>query len=501
MQASRLLLILGDQLFPVVPEEFSPADTIVWMAEDYELCTHFRYHKHKLILFLSAMRSYADSLKEAGFAVHYSALDDASIEQPYLDRLATFLKDNSKIDTLLGYEAEDHFFSQRLADFADEHNLTYAPQPSPGFITTRQQFKTYNDSVKRPFMAKFYQEQRQRLDLLLDENGEPLGGKWSFDTDNRKKLPKKYEVPKQPEHNWTQHTHDVVELVNQHFADHPGQTDNFWLATTREQALHQLEDFLERRFEDFGPYEDAFEADAPFLLHSILSPYINMGLLMASEVAKRAAEYGRAEGVHYPSVEGFVRQVIGWREFIRGIYHEYDSEMQTTNFFNHQRKLTKHWWDGTTGMAPVDECIQRANEYGYLHHIERLMVMGNVMLLSEIHPDEVNRWFMEFFVDSADWVMVPNVYGMSQFADGGIFATKPYICGANYWSKMSSYSKKSDWAITIDGLYWRFVDQKRDFMLKNPRMSMMVRLYDKMNDERKSELAEAAEAWLGAYTA
>lgn len=500
MPTKRLLLVLGDQLFPTYAEDFDSKDTIVWMAEDKELCTHFQYHKHKLILFLSAMRSFAADLGEAGFDVHYEKLDEDTIKRPYVARLADFLDEHDTIEEMIGYEIEDHFFAERIQEFTEERKLRYAPKDSPGFITSRAAFKTYNEGTKRPFMATFYQEQRRRLDLLLDENGDPLGGQWSFDADNRKKLPKKYETPDQPEYAWTEHTKAVVKVVDRYFASHPGKTENFWLATTRRQALHQLNDFFKNRFEDFGPYEDAFEPDAPFLLHSILSPYINLGLILASEVAKRAAEYGLSENVHYPSVEGFVRQVIGWREFIRGMYHEYAPEMQTTNFFEHKRKLTNHWWTGDTGIAPVDDCIRRANQYGYLHHIERLMVMGNIMLLSEIDPDEVNRWFMEFFVDSGDWVMVPNVYGMSQFADGGIFATKPYICGANYWSKMSSYSKKADWAITVDGLYWRFVDQKRDFLLKNPRMSMMVRLYDKMKDERKTTLAEAAEKWLAEYT-
>ncbi|MEO0732629.1 MAG: cryptochrome/photolyase family protein [Bacteroidota bacterium] len=497
---TRLLLLLGDQLFPTVHDDFDLKNTVVWMAEDHELCTHYRYHKHKLILFLSAMRSFAADLEEKGLSVTYSQLNTATLGQSYLDRLVTFLDNHPRIDTLLGYQIEDAFFAHRVTDLVAKRQLHYAPRASAGFVTTREQFADYNQRARKPHMARFYEEQRKRLDILLDGDGGPLHGKWSFDADNRKKLPKKYAVPDQPTYAWTEHTEAVVQLVDEHFADHPGKTDNFWLATTRRQALHQLDDFLKERFADFGPYEDAFEPDAPFLLHSVLSPYINMGLITAGEVTERTVAFALKNDVHYPSVEGFVRQVIGWREFIRGMYHEYTAEMQGTNFFGHKRKLTEHWWTGDTGVAPVDDAIQRAGKYGYLHHIERLMVMGNMMLLSEIHPDEVYRWFMEFFVDSADWVMVPNVYGMSQFADGGLFATKPYICGANYWSKMSSYSKKADWADTVDGLYWRFIDRKRGFMKRNPRLSMMVSLYDKMNEQKKTRLAAAAERWLARCT-
>ncbi|MEL6836211.1 MAG: cryptochrome/photolyase family protein [Bacteroidota bacterium] len=496
MEPQQLVIILGDQLFPTAAADLDlGASTVVWMAEDRELCTHYRYHKHKLILFLSAMRSYADHLRET-VTVTYSALDDITIDQSYTDRLGAFLDQHPQISSIRSYEIEDHFFADRIREFAEERSLAYETVQSAGYVTSREQFAAYNQSTRRPFMATFYQQQRKRLKVLVDEKNEPLHGQWSFDADNRKKLPKKYVIPEQPEHEWTAHTKAVIDLVNTHFAEHPGEASNFWLATTRQQALNQLEDFLEQRFTDFGPYEDAFEPEEAFLFHSILSPYINMGLITAAEVTERAVSYAQQNDTHYPSVEGFVRQVIGWREFIRGMYHEYSNDMLSTNFFNHQRKLTDDWWKGTTGILPVDHCIQRADRYGYLHHIERLMVMGNMMLLSEIHPDEVNRWFMEFFVDSADWVMVPNVYGMSQFADGGIFATKPYICGSNYWSKMSSYKKGADWSDIVDGLYWRFIDQKRDFMRKNPRLSMMVSMYDKMATDKRERLAKAANDWL-----
>lgn len=497
----RLALILGDQLFDDGHEGLSPnADTLFFMAEDYGLCTHYQYHKHKLVLFLAAMRSHADALRDNGLEIVYHQLTEENKEQTYEEKLKATLKDYSDIETVVTYTIEDHFFRDRIRKFCESENLTLEQCENPSFLTPTAVFEDYLDGVKKPFMHTFYQQQRKRLLILVDGDGKPLNGKWSFDEDNRKKLPKKIDVPSLPESEATKHTEAVKELVAELFKEHPGDTANFCWATTREQVEHLLERFLEERFSNFGPYEDAFESDRQFLFHTVLSPYINMGLITAREVVEAVLKFADEQDIHYPSVEGLVRQLIGWREFIRGIYHSHHDALHG-NFWNHQGKLTDAWYEGTTGVTPLDDSIKKAQRYGYTHHIERLMVIGNMMLLAEIHPDQVNRWFMELYVDSADWVMVPNVYGMSQFADGGIFATKPYICGANYWSKMSSYSKKADWAPTVDGLYWRFIDQKRAFFTSNPRMSMMVSMYDKKSDEAKENLAKAAQKFIDQFTA
>ena len=499
MPIHRLALILGDQLFP----DHSPLQlneqTLVCMTEDYGLCTNFKYHKHKLILFLSAMRSHADALRDQGVQLDYQKLSAETVDHSFEFRLSQVLTAHPSITEMVSYEIEDHFFANRIQEFCRHNKLDFKQVNNPGFMTSREQFTTYLEGVKKPFMHTFYQQQRKRLQLLLDQEGGPLHGKWSFDEDNRKKLPKNIEVPPLPRLSLTDHSKEVMTLVAKLFPDHLGQVDNFWLATNREQALRLLQQFLEERFQQFGPYEDAFEAEQVFLFHTVLSPYINCGLITAQEVVERIIDYADQQEVHYPSVEGLVRQLIGWREFIRGMYHNYEEKMRRNNF-GHDRQLTAAWYDGTTGIAPLDDAIQKAQTYGYTHHIERLMVIGNMMLLSEIHPEEVNRWFMEMYVDSADWVMVPNVFGMSQFAGGGIFATKPYICGANYWSKMGRYSKKSDWADIVNGLYWRFIDRKRELFLSNPRMSMMVRLLDKMAEEKRSRIFAAAEQWVAAYT-
>lgn len=498
MKYSRMAVILGDQLFPDHSSLLLENQTAVFMAEDYGLCTHYTYHKHKITLFLSAMRSHAAELSDS-FTLDYHQLSADNKDKDYFSKLAASIDQYSDIAELATYEISDRFFRELLEGFCKERGLELVQVDNPGFLTPKAVFADYVSSSKRPFMKTFYEQQRRRLDILVDENGDPFHGKWSFDDENRKKLPKKIAVPPMPEMSESDHVTDVKDLVNTLFADHPGSTDDFWLATTRRQALVQLDRFLKERFDQFGPYEDAFESDQTFLFHSVLSPYINMGLITAQEVVQRAIDYAKENDVVFNSVEGFVRQIIGWREFIKGTYDHYEDKMRG-NFFDHKRKLTGHWYDGTTGIAPLDDTIRKVNMYGYTHHIERLMIVGNVMLLCELDPEEAYRWFMEMYVDSADWVMVPNVFGMTQFAGGGVFATKPYICGANYWSKMSRYSNKADWAPTVNGLYWNFIDKHRDFFAKNPRMSMMVSMYEKKSDEDKQVLANAAEAFIDKVT-
>jgi len=486
MAYHKLALILGNCLFPDHSLLQPDKHTLFFMAEDAGLCTHFKYHKHKLILFLAAMRSHHDEISK-DYPVKYWKLTNANQEMSYEGKLEETLQTYSQIDTLITYDIEDHFFDKRLRKFCKKMNLTLKVVDSPGFITTKQEFGTHLKEHK-PYMHTFYQWQRKRLDILVDENKKPLHSKWSFDSENRKKLPENIQIPPQPESDPTEHTREVAKLIENLFAEHPGDTKNFNWATTRRAALYRLDDFLKNRFEKFGPYEDAIDQKRNWLFHSVLSPYLNMGLITPDEVVDKAVEYAEKNDIHYPSLEGFVRQIVGWREFMRGMYHTHDL---AKNHFNHKRKMKKCWYEGTTGIPPLDDSIQKAVTHGYTHHIERLMILGNIMLLTGLHPDEVYRWFMEMYVDSSDWVMVPNVYGMSQFADGGTFATKPYIGGSNYILKMSNYSK-GEWTDTVDGLYWQFIEHNRNLFKNNQRMRMMVSMLDKMNTDKKDKIFKAA---------
>jgi len=231
------------------------------------------------------------------------------------------------------------------------------------------------------------------------------------------------------------------------------------------------------------------------IFHSALSPYLNIGLITPETIVKRVLNYSEKNNIKINSLEGFLRQIIGWREFMRGIYRNYSEEMEKENFFNHQNSFTDSWFEGNTGLTPLDQTLKNIYKNGWSHHIERLMIIANIMNLCEIEPKKVYQWFMEMFVDAYDWVMVPNVYGMGLFSDGGIFSTKPYICGSNYFLKMMDF-KKGQWCDTLDGLYWRFIEKNRDFFSKNPRLSMMTRTLDKMNPDRKKLIMDAAKDFI-----
>ena len=486
----QALLILGNQLFP---HQHLPtlASLPVFMAEDHGLCTHYRYHKHKLLLFLAAMRSYADALSTAGAQLTYHRLTAETASQTYEQKLESFLATHN-IATLTMFEVEDKFFESRLSTLCSSLNVKLNILPSPMFLVSREEFSQYLASCKKPFMKTFYEQLRKSRDILMADDGTPVGGKFSFDAENRQKLPKKLEPPSPQILRHPAHVADVAKLVDSLFANHPGDSALFWLPTTREQSLSWLEQFLKQRFHHFGAYEDAITSRSDIVYHSVLSPILNLGLVTPLEVIERATVFAKKHDIPLNSLEGFVRQIIGWREFIRGIYQNYSARQDTENFFGHHRQLRSCWYNASTGIPPLDDAIQKAVRLGYNHHIERLMLIGNIMLLCAVDPREVHGWFMEMYVDSSDWVMGPNVYGMGQFSDGGIFATKPYICGSNYLLKMSDY-QKGPWCDAIDGLYWQFIDTHRQFFQKNYRMSAIIGNLDRMSAEKKTRIYSAAD--------
>lgn len=486
----ELQIILGNQLFPV--KYYQKTSKFVFMCEDINLCTHYKYHKHKIIFFLASMRKYSQELKNNGFDVNYHSLNK---EAHFFECLRTLCL-KKKVKTISFYEIEDKFFEKEVKRFCDSNSIAYKELKSPMFLVNRSEFTKYNRSAKKPFMKRFYEGLRKNTGILMDQDGNPEGGKFSFDAENRKKIPKKFDVFKS---NILPKTDKVIEAVIKDvelfFPNHPGESGDFWLATSRKEALKELNFFLKNKFELFGVYEDAIDLRDPFLYHSVLSPYINIGFITPEEIVKKAVKVD----VSINSKEGFIRQIIGWREFIRGIYQEYSEVQEKKNFFKHKRKLKKCWYQGNTGILPLDDAINKVTKYGYNHHIERLMIISNLMLLCRVDPREVHKWFMEMYVDSSDWVMGPNVYGMAQFSDGGIFATKPYISGSNYILKMSHY-KKDDWCEIWDGLYWMFIKDNQEFFKKNYRMSMMVKILEKMDNSKQKKLFKLANAFISETT-
>jgi deoxyribodipyrimidine photolyase-related protein len=343
-------------------------------------------------------------------------------------------------------------------------------------------------------MTHFYIAQRKRLKILVREE-KPTGGKWSFDRENRRKIPKDIRIPARPSPESDRFIEEAKRYVEKHFPENPGSVDDFFYPVTHKASERWLKDFLREKLDFFGDYQDAILKDEPFLFHSVLTPMLNIGLLTPDQIVKETLAYAEEHSVPLNSLEGFIRQIIGWREFMRAVYVLKGEEERTTNFFQHKRKLPESFYDGTTGLAPVDAVIQRLLQYAYTHHIERLMILGNIMLLCEIDPDEVYRWFMELFIDASDWVMVPNVYGMSQHADGGLITTKPYISSSNYIRKMSDFAE-GEWCRIWDGLYWRFIDHHRDFFRKNPRMKVMINQIDRMGREKLKRHLAIADAFL-----
>jgi deoxyribodipyrimidine photolyase-related protein len=356
----------------------------------------------------------------------------------------------------------------------------------------------YFNRAKKPRMAGFYKAQRQRLDLLMD-NGKPLGGKWSFDESNRRKLPKDQGVPTLPTFRISRTTRSCLETVADVFSEHPGRAVDLWLPTDRAGAVAWLDAFLEERLIGFGTYEDAISRRSPTLFHSVLSPFLNIGLITPDEVIKRALEAADARQVPLNDLEGFIRQVVGWREFIRGAYRRHGHTMRNRNVWGGNRELTDSWTNAATGLTPLDSALQTNQDYGWNHHIERLMVIANLMNLAEIHPSAVYRFFMANYIDAYDWVMVPNVFGMGLTSDGGIFTSKPYICGSNYIRRMSDHPG-GDWTDVMDGLYWRFVSKHRQLLACNPRLAMMTRVLDRMDRKRLRYLAERAESFISEHT-
>ena len=490
MQTNNLLLILGNQLFPL---EYIKKTKVkkIFMAEDFSLTTYQKHHKLKILMFLWSMRQYRDQLVKNGFIVYYNSIDDKNFKDTYENKLLKILKDE-KVRTISYFEIEDHFFEDRFNKFVSENNLETKLFQSPMFLNSRSQFvefaKTQKSLIK---MASFYQKMRIKMSILIDNNKKPIGGKWSFDEENRKKISGKIKIPKVPINTEDQRINNLKHKINVLFRDHPGSADYLWMPTNREEALKWMEIFFQNKFHDFGTYEDAIIDNNNFLYHSALSPIINMGLLTPKEIVEKAINFSKKNSIPLNSLEGFIRQIIGWREFIRGIYHYKGKEEKKLNFWQHNRKLTKDWYEGTTGIKPLDDVINDCLKYGYTHHIPRLMIVCNIMNLSRIHPDEIYKWFMEMFVDSSDWVMVPNVYGMGTFADGGIFATKPYSCGSNYILKMSNY-KKDGWCDIVDGLYWKFMSDNLSFFKTNPRLSILVKSVERMNEDRKNMIFEKA---------
>ena len=493
----NLFVILGNQLFePKILKRLKCND--IFMAEDYQLCTYQKHHKLKLYLFLCAMREYRDELKGSGLNVSYFKLEDRDRNQSYADLLCEFMSNNN-YDTANLFEVENKFFEKTIIEAADENDLKLVFHQSPMFIVSRKEFSSFYSNKNNFRLSNFYKHTRKKFKILLDDKNEPIGGKWSFDEENRKKIPNNSVIPQLKKEKESKHHRDIIKLIEMYFADHNGSLENIWFPVRRKDAEKQVELFFHERLEYFGVYEDAMRMGENFLYHSCISPLLNIGLITPLTIIKSASRVFNHGLAPINSVEGFIRQIIGWREFIRGIYRLKGNQQKKSNFWGHKRKLKQSWYEGTTGILPLDDNIKLTLRDGYNHHIPRLMIISNLMNLCQINPQNIYNWFMEMYIDSSDWVMIPNIFGMATYSDGGLMSTKPYACSSNYILKMSNY-KKGEWCDIVDGLYWKFIETHKDFYASNPRLSFQLRLLGKMNIDRKKRIYRFADKFLEDHT-
>ena len=482
-------IIFPNQIFEESPLFKFSVET--YILEESLFFNQYKFHKNKILFHRISMMKYSNYLSNHLPKVNY--IDSFKDESDTIVLIKKLIKNGLR---KLNYiDPCDNWLNKKLLSFNNQLELNKLE--SPQFLNSENEnLKFFNPNKSKFFQTSFYKQQRQKLNILIQED-KPIGGKWTFDDENRKKYPKNKLPPKIKFNLYNKiHLNEAKEYINKYFINNYGIiNDKFSYPTDFDSSKKWLNDFLNDRFLEFGHYEDAIVKNESVLNHSLLSPLINSGLLTPEYVIQEINAFAKKNNTPLNSYEGLIRQLIGWREFIRGIYIVKGNQERTTNFWNFNKKMPSAFYDSSTGIEPIDDCISKVSNTGYLHHIERLMVVGNFMFLCEIDPDEVYKWFMEFFIDSYDWVMVPNVYGMSQFADGGLMSTKPYISSSNYIMKMSNY-KKSNWQEIWDGLYWRFIYKNQDFFKSNPRLSMMVNTLNKMKKEKLEKHLSVSENYL-----
>jgi deoxyribodipyrimidine photolyase-related protein len=491
---AKTLLIFPHQLFADHPGINAEISRIALIEDslffgDWHYPT--RIHKQKIWLHRASMKRFASNLTAQSISVEYCEYNDQpNALERQLDRLF------QPGDEFVVVDPVDFILAKRLRRFGVKRKLPIHFLPTPGFINSVEDNQDYRKGKKRWFMADFYKSQRRRLNLLMDGD-EPVGGKWSFDEENRKKIPKKLlnEVPSAPKTTFDDFDFEAKDYVEKRFPNNHGSIENLYYPTSHHSASKWLDSFLKTRIQRFGDYEDAILENESWLWHSVLTPMLNIGLLTPNQVVKRTLKFAESNEIPLNSLEGFLRQIVGWREFIRATYEDLGVTMRSSNHWSHHRKIPDSFYQGKTGIEPLDNTIQRILETGYCHHIERLMVLGGFMFLCEFDPEEIYYWFMDLFIDSYDWVMVPNVFAMSQNADGGLITTKPYFSGSAYIKKMSHY-KKGDWCEIWDGLYWRWIWNHAELLSKNPRWAMMCSMAKKMDPEKRESHLRVAEQFL-----
>ncbi|WP_375279779.1 cryptochrome/photolyase family protein [Pseudooctadecabacter sp.] len=497
----KLVLVLGDQLSEGLSSlQAADASTdIVVMAEVMGEADYVKHHPKKIAFLFAAMRKFAARLEKAGWDVRYARLDDPDTP--------------ASLGEVLLQRAEEAGTSQIVVTEPGEWRLIEALQSVPldveilqddRFIASHKMFEDWAEGRKALRMEYFYREMRRKTGLMM-EGDKPAGEKWNFDHDNRKPAPGSVDYSGPMRFQTDEVTREVLDLVRDRFADNFGTVDDFWFATDQGQARQHLAHWVKGGLPKFGDFQDAMMGDERFLYHAIVGLYINAGLLDPLEVCEAVEAAWKAGDAPINAAEGFIRQIIGWREYIRGIYFLEGPDYTSRNFLKHDRDLPAFFWGETTWMACVSKAVEQTHDEAYAHHIQRLMVTGNFALLAGIDPHQVHEWYLAVYADAYEWVEAPNVIGMSQFADGGIIASKPYISSGNYIDKMSDYCKGCSYkvkdktgpdACPFNLLYWHFLDRHRETFKNNHRMGNMYRVWDRMDEDRRATVLREAEGFL-----
>ncbi|MEW4447513.1 cryptochrome/photolyase family protein [Qipengyuania sp. JC766] len=507
-----LVPILGDQLTRTLASlrGRTKDDTVVLMMEVMDEATYVKHHKQKIVLIFSAMRHFAAELEDAGWTVDYVRLDDDGNAGSFTGEVARAVEEHDP-RAIHVVEAGEWRVQQQMEEWADKFDCEVEILPDDRFVCPIAEFREWADGREAHLtMESFYRDMRRKTGLLMNEDGKPAGGDWNFDKDNREPPPKDgLDPPPRPTFEPDDITREVIELVEDRFGDHFGSLESFEWPVTRDQAEKAADAFLSERLEKFGPYEDAMVHGQDDLYHSILSTSLNLGLLDPIDLCERAEKLYRDGKAPINSVEGFVRQIIGWREYIRGFYWYHMPHLQKANALNAQRGLPEFFWTGETDMRCLADCIRSTRDNAHAHHIQRLMVLGNFCLLAGIDPSEVQDWYLVVYADAYEWVELPNVAAMILYADGGKLATKPYAASGNYINKMSDYCKECTYSVSkktgegscpFNSLYWHFMDRHRDRLESNHRVGRVYATWDRMGDEKKDAYRDTAQAFLDGLT-
>lgn len=500
-----LIPVLGDQLTPDIAalKRADPATSVVLMMEVVEETTYVRHHKAKIAFILSAMRHHAERLRALGWAVDYVRLDDADNAGSFTGEVARAVERYSP-RAISVTEPGEWRVRAAIDGWADKFDCSVKIVEDDRFLCSHAEFDAWAEDRKQLRMEFFYREMRRKTGLLMDCD-RPEGGQWNYDAENRKPAQNDLLMPHPIAFRPDDVTREVIAMVADRFADHPGRLDHFDYAVTHEEAMRAQRRFLTTALAEFGTYQDAMLTAEPYLWHSVLSPYLNAGLLDPLDLCRRVEAEYRAGRVPLNSAEGFIRQIIGWREYVRGIYWREGPDYARRNFLNAQRDLPGFYWTGETDMHCLSQAIGQTMERAYAHHIQRLMITGNFALLIGADPHQVHEWYLEVYADAYEWVELPNTLGMSQFADGGLLGSKPYASSGAYIDRMSDYCRSCRYdveqrtgpdACPFNALYWDFLARNRRKLGNNPRLAMPYRNWDRMDAGTQDGLRKQASGFL-----